>query len=38
MLSTMEPIEGPTKDDYKQKLAMFKLHYFTKEGANFVDQ
>ena len=38
LLSTMQPILGTTKDDGKQKLAIYKLYDNTKGGTDVVDQ
>ena len=38
VLSTVEPLQGVTKDDGKKKPAIFKLYDFTKGGTDVVDQ
>ena len=38
LLSTLDPILGVTKDDEKQKPALYKLYDFTKGGTDIVDQ
>ena len=38
LLFTMQPILGTTKDNGKQKPAIYKLYDYTKEGAAVVDQ
>ena len=38
LLSTMQPILGTTKDDGKQKPAIYKLYDYTKGGTEVVDQ
>ena len=38
MLSTIDPILGVTKDDGKNKPAVYKLYDFTKGGTDIVDQ
>ena len=38
ILSTMQPIQGITRDDDKKKPALFKLYDFTKGGTDIIDQ
>ena len=38
MLSTLKQILGTTKDDSRNKLALYKLYDFTKGGTDIVDQ
>lgn len=38
MLSTLKQILGTTKDDKREKLALYKLYDFTKGGTDIVDQ
>ena len=38
MLSTLNPILGTTKDDNREKPALYKLYDFTKGGTDIVDQ
>ena len=38
MLSTLQPLKGITKDDQKEKPALYKLYDFTKGGTDIVDQ
>jgi hypothetical protein len=38
MLSTLKHMLGTTKDDSRKKLALYKLHDFTKGGTDIVDQ
>ena len=38
MLSTLRPLKGITKDDQKEKPALYKLYDFTKGGTDIVDQ
>ena len=38
LLSTLDPTLGVTKDDEKQKPALYKLYDFTKGGTDIVDQ
>ena len=37
ILSTVEPLQGVTKDDGKKKPSIFKLYDFTKAGTDVVD-
>ena len=38
MLSTLRPLKGITKDDQKEKPALYKLYDLTKGGTDIVDQ
>ena len=38
LLSTMQPILKTTKDDERQKQAIYKLYDYTKGGTDVVDQ
>ena len=38
VLSTLNPVLGPTKDDGKSKPAIIKFYDFTKDSADIVDQ
>ena len=38
MLTTLRPLKGMTKDDQKDKPAIYKLYDFSKGGTDIVDQ